>query len=164
MTNLFVALGVVIVVGAVALIARRRRVADAPTQVTWSVPQQLDPADFARESQEWSVVVFTSATCHVCADVARKARVLESRDVLVAEIEYSDRRDLHTKYSIDAVPTLLIADRDGVVKRHFLGPVSATDLWAAVARVRDPNLPVAQGGCSADHAGDRAPGRDDLDD
>jgi hypothetical protein len=161
--NVLVALGVVIVVGAVALIARRRRVADAPTQVTWTVPQQLDPADLPRVDQNWFVVVFTSATCHVCADVARKARVLESRDVLVAEIEYSQHRDLHTKYAIDAVPTLLIADRDGVVKRHFLGPVSATDLWAAVARVRDPDLPVTEGNCSADHAKNDASGRPHVD-
>ncbi len=151
MINLAIAIAVIAVVGAVALVARRRRVADAPTQVTWTVPQQLDPADLPRDDQTWFVVVFTSATCHVCADVARKARVLESRDVLVAEFEYSARRDLHTKYGIDAVPTLLIADHDGVVKRHFLGPVSATDLWAAVARVRDPDLAVPEGGCSSGH-------------
>ena len=151
MINLLIAVGVVVVVGAVALVARRRRVADVPTQVAWTVPQQLDPADLPRVTENWFVVVFTSATCHVCADVARKARVLESRDVLVAEIEYAARRDLHHKYGIDAVPTLLIADRDGVVKRHFLGPVSATDLWAAVARVRDPDLPVPEGNCTSGH-------------
>ena len=151
MINLLIAVGVVIVVGAVALVARRRQVADAPTQVSWTVPQQLDPADLPWVAENWLVVVFTSATCHVCADVARKARVLESRDVLVAEIEYAARRDLHDKYGIDAVPTLLIADRDGVVRRHFLGPVSATDLWAAVARVRDPDLAVPEGSCSSGH-------------
>lgn len=151
MINLSIALGVVIVVGAIALIARRRQVADVPTQVSWTVPRQLDPDDLARGAQSWFVVVFTSATCHVCADVARKARVLESRDVLVAEFEYTDRRDLHVKYGIDAVPTLLIADRDGVVRHHFLGPVSATDLWAAVARVRDPDLVVPEGGCASGH-------------
>ena len=151
MINLLIAVGVVVVVGAVALVARRRQVTDVPTQVSWTVPQQLDPADLPRDAENWLVVVFTSATCHVCADVARKARVLESRDVLVAEIEYAARRDLHVKYGIDAVPTLLIADRDGVVRRHFLGPVSATDLWAAVARVRDPDLAVPEGRCSSGH-------------
>jgi hypothetical protein len=35
------------------------------------------------------------------------------------------------------VPTLLIVDRDGVVQKGFLGPASATDIWAALARVRD---------------------------
>jgi hypothetical protein len=30
-----------------------------------------------------------------------------------------------------------MADDRGVVRAAFLGPVSATDLWAALARVRD---------------------------
>lgn len=148
MTNAIVALAVVLVVGVVALVARRRRVADAPTQVSWNVPQQIDPRDLDVADQDWMVIVFTSATCHVCADVAQKARVLASREVFVAEIEYAARRDLHEKYGIDAVPTLLIADRDGVVRRHVLGPVTATDLWADVARVRDPDRSVSPGDCS----------------
>jgi len=147
-TNAIVALAVVLVVGVVALVARRRRVADAPTQVSWNVPQQIDPRDLDVADQDWMVIVFTSATCHVCADVAQKARVLASREVFVAEIEYAARRDLHEKYGIDAVPTLLIADRDGVVRRHVLGPVTATDLWADVARVRDPDRSVSPGDCS----------------
>lgn len=148
MINAIVALAVVLVVGVVALVARRRRVADAPTQVSWNVPQQIDPRDLDVADQDWMVIVFTSATCHVCADVAQKARVLASREVFVAEIEYAARRDLHKKYGIDAVPTLLIADRDGVVRRHVLGPVTATDLWADVARVRDPDRSVSPGDCS----------------
>ncbi len=148
MINAIVALAVVLVVGVVALVARRRRVADAPTQVSWNVPQQIDPRDLDGADQDWMVIVFTSATCHVCADVAQKARVLASREVFVAEIEYAARRDLHEKYGIDAVPTLLIADRDGVVRRHVLGPVTATDLWADVARVRDPDRSVSPGDCS----------------
>lgn len=148
MINAIVALAVVLVVGVVALVARRRRVADAPTQVSWNVPQQIDPRDLDVADQDWMVIVFTSATCHVCADVAQKARVLASREVFVAEIEYAARRDLHEKYGIDAVPTLLIADRVGVVRRHVLGPVTATDLWADVARVRDPDRSVSPGDCS----------------
>lgn len=154
MINLVVAVCVVIVVGVVASIARRRRVADAPTQVSWSVPRQIDPRDVSLDREEWMVVVFTSSTCHVCADVANKARVLASRDVLVNEIEFARDRALHEKYGIDAVPTLLIADREGVVRRHFLGPVTATDLWAEMARVRDPDLPRAAGGCSSDERHD----------
>lgn len=149
MTNVLVALGVVAVVGAVALVARRRQRSDAPTQVRWNVPRQLDPRDLEVGAHQWMVVVFTSATCHVCADVTAKAMVLASREVLVAEIEYSARRDLHEKYAIDAVPTLLVADQEGVVRHHVMGPVSATDLWAAVARVRDPDRRIPEGGCSS---------------
>lgn len=125
-----------------ALVIRSRNVVDAPTQRTYSAPTQLDPSDFvdgAGGSAEWMVVVFTSETCHVCADVATKARVLESRSVVVREVEFASNRRLHEKYGIDAVPTLVICDADGVVRRSILGPVSATDLWVAVADVRDPS-------------------------
>lgn len=149
MSNVLVAIGVFVVVVAIALVARRRQVTDAPTQRSWTVPQQLDPTDFPTRGQGWSVVVFTSSSCHVCADVTSKALVLASQEVTVTEVEYSERRDLHAKYGIDAVPTLLVADRNGVVHHHSLGPVTATDLWAAVARVRDPDRPVVEGGCAS---------------
>ena len=88
--------------------------------------------------REWLLVVFTSATCDTCADVARKAKVSESAAVAVAEIEWGANRPLHERYGIDAVPTTVLADRDGVVRASFLGPVTATDLWAAVAEAREP--------------------------
>lgn len=142
MTSLFVALGIVVVVGVAALVLRRRQVVDAPTQKEWTVPTQIDPADLAGVgegvSTSWTIAVFTSASCHVCADVVSKARVLQSSQVNVLEFEYGAHRALHDKYRIDAVPTLVVIDSGGVVRRHFLGPVTATDLWAAVAQTRDP--------------------------
>jgi hypothetical protein len=136
MNRVIIAAAIVAVAVAVAIVARRRR-PDAPTQPSRAVPAQLDRADFDRADADWLVAVFTSATCHTCADVARKAAVLASDDVAVAEIEYGAHRDLHARYGIDAVPILVIADRDGVVRRSIVGPVSATDLWAAVAAARD---------------------------
>jgi hypothetical protein len=70
--------------------------------------------------------------------VSRKAAVLASSDVAVQEVEYAAARDLHRKYRIDVVPIVVIADDRGVVRRSFTGPVTATDLWAAVAEARDP--------------------------
>ena len=56
-------------------------------------------------------------------------------------VEFQARPDLHQRYRIEAVPLLVIADGRGVVRGHFLGPVTATDLWAAVATARaaEPN-------------------------
>ena len=34
------------------------------------------------------------------------------------------------------MPMVLIADAEGVVRKSFVGSVSATDLWAAVAEIR----------------------------
>ncbi|MCB1002398.1 MAG: thioredoxin family protein [Acidimicrobiales bacterium] len=144
MDRLLLALAIVAVAVVVALVARRRRVADAPTQTTHHVPDQLDPADFRPlvdpESAEapWMVVVFSSATCHTCGEMVAKARPLASRQVAVVEVEYGAQTDLHRRYRIDAVPTTVVTDRAGVVRASFLGRVSATDLWAEVAEVREP--------------------------
>jgi hypothetical protein len=43
----------------------------------------------------------------------------------------------------------VIADPDGVVHAGFLGPVTATDLWAAVANAREPGSIDRTGGCES---------------
>jgi hypothetical protein len=133
--RLLIALAIAVAATAVALLLRRRR-PDAPTGRHGLVPDQLDRADFVDAQRPWLVAVFTSSTCSTCADVEAKAAVLASDDVAVEVIEYTARRELHRRYHIEAVPLVAIADEAGVVRRHFLGPVSATDLWAAVADVR----------------------------
>lgn len=151
MERLLVALVIVAVAAAVAEIVRRRRGADAPTQARRELPSQVDRADFPRPDAPWLVAVFTSATCSTCADVLTKARVLESDDVAVAEASFQNRRDLHERYGIDAVPGLVIAGPDGAVHASFLGPVTATDLWAAAAEARDPGSVRSDGpGCQRD--------------
>ena len=132
---------VVVVLVALAVVVARvveRRRPDAPTQPQWSVPSQLDRADFARPEAPWLVVLFTSATCASCAKARRDAAVLESVEVAVQEVELAADPELHRRYAIDAVPTIVVADRDGVVRASFLGPPTATDLWGAVAEGRDP--------------------------
>jgi hypothetical protein len=57
--------------------------------------------------------------------------------VAVADVELADEPELHRRYGIDAVPLLVLADAEGVVRASFVGPPSATDLWAAVADIRD---------------------------
>ena len=119
----------------VALVLERRR-PDAPTQARWAVPSQLDRDDFTRPETPWLVAVFTSATCDSCAKVVAKAGPLESSEVAVEEVEYAGRPDLHRRYGIDAVPCIVMADADGVVRASHVGPATATDLWATLAEVR----------------------------
>lgn len=121
----------------VGLVLRRRQVVAAPTQPSHAVPVQLDRGDFGAAAP-WLVAVFSSATCTTCADVMRKAMVLQSAEVAVVDIEFGAARDLHRKYDIQAVPMVVIADQQGVVRAGFAGPVTATDLWAAVAEARQP--------------------------
>ena len=150
MDRLIVAVVIVAVVGVVAVVARRRRVPDAPTQRRFTAPEQLDRNDFARPEAPWLVAVFSSATCDVCAQVIAKAKVLECTDVAVVEVEYGANRTLHERYSIDAVPTVVVADSRGVAVATFLGPMTATDLWAAVAEAREPGSTPSGGSCLRD--------------
>jgi hypothetical protein len=136
--RLVIVVVVVAVALAVAWFVQRRRPQAAPVRTGWDAPEQLRRADFARPDAPWLVAVFTSATCSTCADVLTKAHLLDSDAVAVQELEYNRDRELHKRYGIDAVPTLVVADADGVVRRSFIGPVSSTHLWAALAEVRDP--------------------------
>jgi len=137
MERVLVAAVLVVVAVIIAVVLQRRRPAP-PSGSAWNIPVQLDRTDFNGPSSPWLVAVFTSATCTACSDVSMKAQALASEVVMVQELEVSAEADLHRRYGIDAVPLVLIADSAGVVVRHFLGPVTATDLWAAVAEAREP--------------------------
>jgi Thioredoxin len=111
---------------------------EPPTQTGWTVPDQLDRNDFDAPDAPWLVVAFTSSVCEVCADTVAKCQVLASDSVCVQIVDYQADKDLHKRYGIDAVPTVVMAGADGVVQRQFVGPVNATDLWGAMAEVREP--------------------------
>lgn len=136
MDRLAVAVAIVAFAAVVASIVRRRRSSDPPTQGGFELPVQLDRNDFDRPESPWLVAVFTSSTCASCADVISKALVLSACDVAVVEVAFQQRPDLHARYAVEAVPALVLAGSDGVVRAGFLGPVTAADLWAAVAEAR----------------------------
>ena len=136
MERVLLAAVLVAIAVAVALVIERRR-KDAPTQPrAWPVPTQLDRADFEGAERPWLVVVFSSSTCDSCAKAVADAQILESPQVAFEEVEAVERRDLHRRYGIEAVPCVLLADDEGVVRASFVGPPSATELWSAVAEAR----------------------------
>ena len=67
--------------------------------------------------------------------------------VAVTEVEFGASRALHERYSIDAVPTTVVADARGVAVATFLGPMTATERWAAVAEAREPGSTPGGGSC-----------------
>lgn len=136
MAQFLIAAVLVVAAAAVALLLRRRR-PQPPTQPRWSVPAQLDRADFGGGDRPWLLVVFTSATCDSCAQATAKASLLESPEVAYQEVTWQADKDLHTRYAVDVVPMTLLADEDGVVRASFIGAPNAADLWAAVAEARD---------------------------
>ena len=127
MVQVIVVLAIVVVAVLVGLVLRHRRAVAAPTQPRQLVPAQLDRADFSAPTP-WLVAVFSAASCATCGDVVRKARVLQSADVTVIDVEFGAAQGLHTKDDIPAVP----------IVAGFAGPVTATDLWAAAAEARQP--------------------------
>lgn len=152
MDRLLLAVVIVVVAAGIASLVRGRRPQDPPTQRRGVLPAQLDRTDFARPDAPWLLVVFSSTTCSTCADVIRKAAVLESEAVAFETVAYQTDRARHDRYAIDSVPALLVADANGVVRHASLGPVSATDLWAAVAEARDPGSVRADGEQCQGHA------------
>jgi hypothetical protein len=134
-----VAIGIVVVGGAVALAWwLRRRAPEGPPRDAYPVPRQLARADFARPDAPWLVAYFSSATCSSCAGLGPKVAAVESREVATCELPFETRRDVHERYRIEAIPMVLVVDAAGVVRRAFVGATTATDLWAAVAEARAP--------------------------
>ena len=135
--RLGIAVVIVVVVGVVALVLRRRTPA-APPRSVYPVPQQLDRADFPRPDAPWLVALFSSTVCDSCQGLPPKIAVLDSAMVATCEIEAAARGELHRRYEISAIPMTVIADVEGVVRKAFVGSFTATDLWAAMAELREP--------------------------
>ncbi len=131
---------VLLVLGAVAIAAvvaglLSRRTPDpeqnfAPGHV---LPRVVDRCDFARPEARWLVAAFVSASCDECAIVAEQVRLLESDDVAVQTLDVTAAEKTHARYRIDAVPIVVLADIDGLVRHGFTGPVSSEELRSALA-------------------------------
>ncbi len=143
--RLLLVLVLVAVAIAVAVAVERRRRPAAPTNVGHTLPGQLDRGDFTQPGAPWLVAVFTSSTCSTCAGVWDKARLMASDEVAVQQVEVTAARELHDRYRITAVPAVVVADASGVVRATFLGPTTATDLWATVAELREPGTLPTEG-------------------
>lgn len=135
MTQVAIVAGAAIVALIVGWVAQRRRPAP-PLSISHTLPDQIDRSDFAQADTDWLVAVFTSDTCATCAKVWQSAQLLATPDVAVQNIEVNRDGDLHERYDITAVPSVVIADHEGVSRRTFLGPPSSSELWAAMADLR----------------------------
>ncbi len=136
-----------VALAAVALAAAwfiQRRTPDAPTNGSaYRVPNQIDRADFLRPDIDQIVVVFSSATCHVCAEIVELAMTFASRLIVVHNVEFTIDKALHERYAIDAVPTVLVADQLGVVTSAFTGQVRESSLRQALGLELGPTDSVS---------------------
>ena len=138
MPRVVVVLVLVLVAVALAEVIRRRTAAPAPVRTGAIAPGQLDRGDFARPAASWLVVLFSSETCLSCEGAWEKVELLESDAVAVERVSFQADRERHERYGVDAVPLVLVADAEGVVRSTFVGPPSAADLWASLAELRSP--------------------------
>lgn len=151
MLPILIVLALVAVAGAVAFVVQRNdpSAAAAEPGPSWTVPTHLDRSDFVRPDAAWLVAVFSSSTCLACQGTWDKAQVLGSPDVAVQSLDSIADKAVHDRYGVDAVPMVLVVDGAGEVRRSFMGEPTATDLWAALAELREPgSVPP---GCG-DHA------------
>jgi len=132
--RVLLAVAIALAVTALALVIQRRR-PEPPSQRRWAVPAQVDRFDFDRPGAPWLVLVFSSATCDACATALGRAEAVGSADVAVQEVEFVARRDLHQRYNIETVPMLVVADRDGVVRAHFIGTPAEGEVEQALAEL-----------------------------
>jgi hypothetical protein len=136
--RIWLAIAIALAVAALAMVLQRRR-PQPPTQRQWAVPAQLDRADFDRPGAPWLVAVFSSATCGGCATAVARAQAVASADVAVQEVEFTANRDLHERYNIETVPMLVVADRQGIVRAHFVGTPAEGEVDEAFAELTTPS-------------------------
>ncbi len=124
---------VVVVIAIAAAQAARRRSPDAPSTPAAAAPAQLDRGDFDLPEREWLLVLFSSATCLSCADARATVAPVDLPTVVVQEAPLETHKGVHQRYRIDAVPMVVLADREGVVRWSSVGPPTADDVARALA-------------------------------
>jgi len=134
--RVLLAVAIALAVATLAMLLQRRK-PEPPTQRQWAVPDLVDRNDFDRPGAPWLVAVFSSATCGGCATAVARAHAVASADVAVQEVEFTARRDLHQRYNIETVPMLVVADRQGVVRAHFIGTPAEGEVEEAFAELTD---------------------------
>src|SRR5690606_37615098 len=112
----------VVVALVVAAVLRRRTASPPPVRTGAAAPAQLDRADFVRPDAPWLVVLFSSDTCLSCQGAWEKVELLASDAVAVERVSFQADRDRHERYGVEAVPLVVVADAEGVVRATFLGP------------------------------------------
>ena len=135
MDRLLVLAVVAALAGLLARLLQRWR-PGGPVATGWSVPGHLDRADFAKPDVPWLVAVFSSTDCPTCASVIIEAYSLASAQVVIQEVPAESASELHDRYQVDVVPMLVVADGDGLVRAHHLGPSAPGELRAVLEGAR----------------------------
>ena len=118
-TVLIVAI-VAVVAGAIAFVVNGRR-PDAPSTPHFAAPQQLDRSDFDLPERPWLLALFSSETCLSCHDARHVLGQLDFPSIVVHDLPVEQHKPIHDRYGVDAVPIVVLADTEGVVRWSWLG-------------------------------------------
>ncbi len=155
MVQFAVVLGLAVVAGIVAWVISRRTRPEPERGPSYVIPTLVDRHHFTRPDAPWLVIEFSSSTCLACRGTWDKVALLESGAVAVQDVDAVADRELHQRYGIDAVPLVIVADAAGMVRWSTVGEPTATDLWAALAELREPgSVPES---CTGDICGEPGP-------
>ena len=135
MDRLLVLAAVAALAGLLAVQLQRWR-PSGPVATGWSVPGHLDRAAFAEPNVPWLVAVFSSTDCATCTSMVSEAHSLAAAQVVVQEVPAESASELHARYQVDVVPMLVVADGDGLVRAHHLGPSAPGELRAVLEEAR----------------------------
>lgn len=90
-------------------------------------PARLRRSDFKNPDADWLVVLFSSSTCASCEAVWDEVAAYESSRIAVDNIESLLQRQLHRRYHIESVPTVVIANPAGTVRFAHIGPLGTAE-------------------------------------
>jgi peroxiredoxin/outer membrane lipoprotein-sorting protein len=122
----------------VALESLRGSVVALDFWATWCVPCRMElPAIEKIRSELGSVVRFYGVSDESLATV--KKFVEENRYQMPMLLD--SNREIRRRYGIHKIPVLLVIDREGVVRRQFIGVQTESELREAIRSVVDRNAP-----------------------
>ncbi len=140
MSTVLLVAGAVIIALAVSALTRRSattgRRAAAATEQDHHIPDVVSASDFGIPEDQWMLVVFSSDKCATCAVVVEAVSRIDMPDLTVAVVGIERMPGLHAEYRIDAVPTTIVADPTGSVRKSFLGPVDLPMIELAVSAAK----------------------------
>ena len=130
--NLFIQVGIVLVLVAVATVAGLLWKARTGTAKKISSGEVINLAEIravkngkpvTEFGERVTFLQFSSEFCSQCAQTARLFHELETQhsDILHIEVDITDRLDLANKFNILQTPTTLVLDKNGVVTSRIGG-------------------------------------------
>lgn len=116
----------VLAVGASLLLRRRRP--DPPSSPSYRAIAEIDRTEFVDPTAPLLIAMFGSTNCHTCPVVWEIIESAVRPGVAIERIDVQDDPTRHKRYRIDGVPTTVVANADGTVRRTMFGPITAQDL------------------------------------